>query len=106
MTNIDQTTGLPELPAGYVWKIIQHTWSEDLFPGSSLGKKLKVELWRDNIYSYLPAEEGVLAYANNESIRKAANKILRRFNRELAKRKKRDYLKAFTGTYPPKKLED
>lgn len=106
MTNIDQTTGLPELPVGYVWQIWQHDWRNDFFPGSSLGKKLKVELWRDNIYSTYPAEEGVLAYANNESIRKAAKKILRRFNRELAKRKKNDYLKAFTGAYPPKKLED
>jgi len=106
MTNIDESTGLPELPTGYVWKIRQHDWSNDFFPGSSLGKKLKVEIWRGNLYSYYPAEEGVLAYANNESIRKAANKVMRRFNRELAKQKKQDYLKAFTGTYPPKKLED
>lgn len=106
MTNIDESTGLPKLPSGYVWKITQHDWSHDFFPGTSLGKKLRVELWKDNIYTIYPAEERVLAYASNASIRRAANKVMRRFNRELAKQKKRDYLKTFTGTYPPKKLED
>lgn len=103
MTTIDETTGLPELPEGYVWKVCKANMNRQFLPGTYLGRKLYVQVHKDSMYSYEPAVE-VLAYASNASIRRAAFRALRKFNRKQAKSRRKDYLNEFVGTYPPKKL--
>lgn len=105
MTAIDETTGLPELPEGFVWEVrrlYQHeeSWGRKLVVGVSKVRGSGIYIYTDLGVS----KTEVRAYASASSIRRAAAKSLRKFNKARAKKARENGLDEFVGTYPPKKL--
>ena len=88
------TTGLPELPEGYRWKITQPALS--LFPLSvKLQYRGRFGIWWTEDYE--PAE------ANIDDIWKKAAFLLRMHNSRCTSETNAE---RFVGVYPPKKLEE
>jgi len=107
MSDIDKTTGLPKLPEGFVWEVrrvyqYEESWGRKLVVGVSKVHGSGIYIYTDNSI----AKTDVKAYGSTSSIRRAAAKSLRKFNKSRAKRARENGLDEFVGTYPPKKLED
>lgn len=88
---IDESTGLPELPEGYFWRVTPGSGSRYVYLQMRKRRWLGSKLIDDSI---LRKSEITV-----ELVQRRATKILLDFNPDS------DY-KKFVGDYPPKKLED
>lgn len=96
-TRLDKSTGLPEVPEGYFWRIKR--WNYGHGPYS-----LRVELRRRLAFGLSVAVEDSLSRHTEEDILRSANQVLRLSAARIENRRTINERDKFVGDYPPKSL--
>ena len=117
MSNIDELTGLPQLPPGQYWEVqrkVEYTSGKFTLYGKGLTVLLRQELHLDETpakkhwWSKQPetvTRRDSRALASADAHGTAPIAVLNAANRIMNNRAKDAKLNALVGIYPPKKLE-
>ena len=108
MNDIDSTTGLPELPEGYFWRVFRNGGMFDIYPMVQIRERYKGMFGREKsrpagigdtltTHSYGPRTgESV-----KENIIRLSESLYEEFQDQCSRAQEPDY----SGDYPPKKFD-